>query len=129
MTTIPSRLAQSSRSSSSFLQARKRSIQLYREWYRSAPEIVSLYGLNVSPVIIRARIREQFEKNRYVEDLSVIDLLLHKGRQDYQEIMNCWQQEPHILGILLKEPVKRPQTFLQKFYEGRDELAVLPASP
>lgn len=83
-----------------------------------APEIVSLYGLNVSPQLIRARIRDQFEKNRYVEDLAVIDLLLHKGRQDYQEVMNCWQQEPHILGILLKEPQRQPQTFMQRFLEG-----------
>lgn len=68
-----------------------------------------------------------------------------KGRQEYQETLNCWKQVDHVMGILLL-PRGRPQrTFLQKFYEGacplllahnfpnfdatgRDEDAVLPAA-
>lgn len=82
-------------------------------------------------------------------DTRVIDVLLLKGRQEYQETLNCWKQLDHIMGILLA-PRGRPQrTFLQKFYEGacrrlcsvcagddglmrvcagRDEDAVLPAA-
>jgi len=53
-----------------------------------------------------------------VTDQRAIDVLLLKGRQDYQETMNCWKQIDHVLGITL-EPQDRPQrTFLQKFYEG-----------
>jgi NADH dehydrogenase (ubiquinone) 1 alpha subcomplex subunit 6 len=137
MTTIPSRLAQLSKQSGGLSDARKRAVQLYRDWYRSvrtsscplwklraliqyiqAPEIVSLYGLNCSAADIRHAIRQKFEEHRYVNDPSVIDILLHKGRQEYQETMNCWSQEPHILGILLA-PRGRPQrSFLEKFYEG-----------
>ena len=62
--------------------------------------------------------RQQFEKNRYVSDPKVIDVLLLKGRQDYQETLNCWQQEPHILGILLEKRDRPQRSFLQKFYEG-----------
>ena len=48
----------------------------------------------------------------------MIDTLLLKGNQEYQETMNCWKQYDHVMGILL-EPVKKPRkTFLQKFYEG-----------
>ncbi len=62
--------------------------------------------------------RREFERNRYVSDPKVIDVLIQKGRQSWQETMNCWSQEPHILGILLA-PKDRPQrTFLEKFYEG-----------
>lgn len=51
-------------------------------------------------------------------DTRVIDVLLLKGRQEYQETLNCWKQLDHIMGILLA-PRGRPQrTFLQKFYEG-----------
>ncbi|EPQ55888.1 hypothetical protein GLOTRDRAFT_60701 [Gloeophyllum trabeum ATCC 11539] len=128
MTTIPTRLAQAARTSSSPSEARKRVIQLYRDWYRSAPEICSLYALNVPPSAIRHAVRAQFERNRYVSDQKVIDVLLLKGYQEFQETMNCWKQNDHVLGILL-EPKERPRrSFLQKFYEGRDEDAVLPAT-
>ncbi|QRW23448.1 NADH-ubiquinone oxidoreductase 14,8 kDa subunit [Rhizoctonia solani] len=83
MTTIPSRLARVSQSSGSLLDARRRVVQLYRDWYRS-------------------------------------------------ETMNCWKQEPHIMGILLRdlhEGSAVGQTFLQKFYAGRDEESVRIASP
>jgi len=42
--------------------------------------------------------------------------------------MNVWKQTDHVAGILL-QPQDRPRrTFLQKFYEGRDEEAVIPAA-
>ena len=43
--------------------------------------------------MIRMKKRADFEKYRHISDLSVIDLLLFKSRQDYQETMNCWKQE------------------------------------
>jgi NADH dehydrogenase (ubiquinone) 1 alpha subcomplex subunit 6 len=43
--------------------------------------------------MIRIKIRQEFEKNRAVTDLSIIDMLLHKNQQEYQETMNCWKQE------------------------------------
>ncbi|KAF8578893.1 NdufA6 NADH-ubiquinone oxidoreductase 14.8 kDa subunit [Ramaria rubella] len=127
MTTIPARLARTTRSSSSPSEARSRVIQLYRDWYRAAPEIVSLYGLTVTPTLIRQRMREEFERNRYVDDIRVIDRLALKWQQEYQETMNCWKQEPHILGMLL-QPKDRPrETFLQKFYKGKEDEGVIPA--
>lgn len=73
---------------------------------------------------MRHAIRQRFEKNRYVTDPKAIDVLVLKGRQDYQETMNCWKQIDHVMGILL-EPQQRPQrTFLQKFYEGAFVFAV-----
>ncbi|TFK72362.1 NdufA6 NADH-ubiquinone oxidoreductase 14.8 kDa subunit [Pluteus cervinus] len=128
MTTIPSRLAQATRASAGSGDARRRAIQLYRDWYRSAPEVVSLYALNVSPTLIRHSIRERFEKNRYVTDPRAIDVLILKGRQEYQETLNCWKQNDHIMGILLQSKEKPQKSFLQKFYEGRDEEAIVPAA-
>jgi len=60
---------------------------------KQAPEIVSLYALNIAPSMIRLKIRQDFEKNRDITDLPVIDMLLHKNQQEYQETMNCWKQE------------------------------------
>ncbi|THH07580.1 hypothetical protein EW145_g3284 [Phellinidium pouzarii] len=128
MTTIPPRLAQMTRTSGSPAIARQRALQLYRDWYRGAPEICNLYALNCSPNDVRHAIRQEFERNRYVSDPKVIDVLLLKGRMDYQEAMNCWMQEPHVMGILLAPKVRPQRTFMQKFLEGRDEDQVLPAA-
>jgi len=51
--------------------------------------------------MIRLKIRQDFEKNRDITDLPVIDMLLHKNQQEYQETMNCWKQEvgPHDGGL------------------------------
>ena len=43
--------------------------------------------------MIRAKKRADFEKHREIRDLNVIDLLLFKSHQEYQETMNCWKQE------------------------------------
>lgn len=53
-----------------------------------------------------------------MNDPKVLDFLTHKGRQDYQETMNCWSQEPHILGLLLAPNGRPERTFLERFYEG-----------
>ncbi|EDR09340.1 uncharacterized protein LACBIDRAFT_326056 [Laccaria bicolor S238N-H82] len=128
MSTIPARLARSTKTSLDNAERRRRVLSLYRDWYRSTPEIVAIYSLPVSPAYVRHAIRQRFERNRYVTDPKAIDVLVLKDRQDYQETMNCWKQIDHVMGILL-EPQQRPQrTFLQKFYEGRDEEAVVPAA-
>jgi len=87
-----------------------------------------LYALSVSPAYVRHRIRQRFEKNRHVTDPRAIDVLVLKGRQDYQETMNCWKQTDHVLGILLESQDRPKRTFLQKFYEGRDEEGIIPAA-
>ncbi|KAI0313480.1 NADH-ubiquinone oxidoreductase Complex1 subunit [Amylostereum chailletii] len=129
MTTIPARFARTVKTSGDPATARQRVIQLYRDWYRSAPELCTLFALNVPASYIRSQIRQRFEQNRHVTDPKVIDVLILKGRQEFQETMNCWKQEPHILGILLENQHRPQRSFLEKFYEGRDEDAVLPASP
>ncbi|KAJ7938421.1 NdufA6 NADH-ubiquinone oxidoreductase 14.8 kDa subunit [Mycena leptocephala] len=126
--TIPSRLAQVTRVSTSAADARARVITLYRDWYRAAPEVVNQYVLDVSPTQLRHAIRMRFEANRNVTDLRAIDVLLLKSRQEYQETLNLWKQTDHIYGILLKPKERPSRTFLQKFYEGRDEEAIIPAA-
>lgn len=73
---------------------------------------------------MRAVIRQRFEKNRYVSDPKLIDVLIHKSRLDYQEAVNFWKQEPHVLGPLLSNRDRPHRTFLQKFYEGGSSYSV-----
>ena len=87
-------------------------------WTVQAPEICATFGLNVSPNDIRRAVRAEFEHNRYITDPKVIDVLLVKGQQSYQETVNAWSQEPHILGILLAPKTRPQRTFMEKFLEG-----------
>jgi hypothetical protein len=83
--------------SGSWSVARARSRALYRDWFRAAPEICTLYSLNISPAVIRAKIRQEFERTRWVDDLEAMDILLHKGHVEYQETLNAWKMESHVM--------------------------------
>ena len=103
-----------------------------------------MYALNVSVPYFRQRIRAKFEENRHVSDVRLINQLTLRGRQEWQETVNFWKQNDHIMGALLQPTGRPPRTFLQKFYEGmrgasvrksvlmgasgRDEDQVLPAA-
>ncbi|GAA5980468.1 hypothetical protein JCM11641_003405 [Rhodosporidiobolus odoratus] len=122
MTTIPSRLARITTSSGSWDVATAKSRSLYRSWYRAAPEIVQLYALNIPTYAIRAKIREEFERNAQVSDIKAVDVLLLKGYQDLQETLNCWKMDSHIFRWFSKEELPpRPETFLEGFYLSRDD--------
>ncbi|KAI0028736.1 hypothetical protein K488DRAFT_80537 [Vararia minispora EC-137] len=130
MSTIPSRLARAGLSSGGDRHiVRQRVLANYRNWYRSAPEICKLYALDVQPSYIRALIRERFERNLHITDPRVIDVLLIKSHQEWQETINCWKMESHILDMLRGDRQRPQRSFIEKFYEGRDEDAVLPGTP
>ncbi|ELU44292.1 hypothetical protein AG1IA_01668 [Rhizoctonia solani AG-1 IA] len=131
MTTIPSRLARVSQSSGSLLDARRRVIQLYRDWYRTRNRVNLRSERSSFPPSspCSGEIRADTICNR----LGSARCLDSQGSFRISgETMNCWKQEPHIMGILLRdlhEGSAVGQTFLQKFYAGRDEESVRIASP
>jgi NADH dehydrogenase (ubiquinone) 1 alpha subcomplex subunit 6 len=51
---------------------------------KKAPEIVATYSLSIPVSAVRSRIRQEFERNRYVQELPVINVLLFKGLAEYQ---------------------------------------------
>jgi hypothetical protein len=53
-------------------------------WCGKAPEIVETYGLVIPVSAVRSRIRQEFERHRYVKELAVIDVILFKGQAEYQ---------------------------------------------
>ncbi|KAL8291268.1 hypothetical protein RQP46_002246 [Phenoliferia psychrophenolica] len=122
MTTIPSRLARVTTTSGSWPVAQARSRALYRAWYRSAPEITQLYAVNFPASAIRAKVRQEYERNALVDDLATVDILLLKGYQEYQETVNCWKMESHLMRWFAKEELPaRPDNFLDAFYLSRDD--------
>ncbi|KAI9139715.1 NADH/ubiquinone oxidoreductase [Paraphysoderma sedebokerense] len=83
--------------------AKKRVLSLYRKWMKSAEELPSLYYLELPASTLRRRIRAEFEKNRYVNDLSTVDILIFKGQTELQETLNLWKQKTHIMRFLETE--------------------------
>ncbi|KAJ1977662.1 ndufa6 NADH-ubiquinone oxidoreductase subunit [Dimargaris xerosporica] len=106
-------------SSTSMAHARRRVFEQYRNWQRSVPTIVQMYQLSMPMAVVRSKIREEFEKNRYVSDLKTVDVLLAKGQMEYQETLNAWKQQSQLLNYFAKEEADpKPVTFLEKFYAG-----------
>lgn len=49
-----------------------------------APEMQTMYNLPMPVANIRTRIRQEFERHRYVAKLPVADVLLFKSHAEYQ---------------------------------------------
>ncbi|KAG0740412.1 hypothetical protein G6F57_009958 [Rhizopus arrhizus] len=84
------------------------------------PEIMKIHEINLPTSAVRSKIREEFERHKFVENLEVRDILFAKGQMEYQEVMNVWKQNNHIMNYFGKEEAPaKPTTFLEKFYDGR----------
>ena len=49
-----------------------------------APEIQTMYNIPFPVSVIRTRMRQEFERHRYVNKLPVIDVLLFQSHAEYQ---------------------------------------------
>lgn len=60
---------------------------------------MNLYQLEASFTTPEARavIRQEFERNRFVKQLPVVDVLLAKSQMEYQEMLNYWKQVNHVM--------------------------------
>lgn len=85
-----------------------------------APEIQSMYSLNMPVSKIRTKIRQEFERHRYVAQLPTIDVLLFHSHQEFQETLNYWKQLSHVLKYFRTEEdpkAKYPSNFIGGFLE------------
>lgn len=104
----------------SIFQAKNRALNLYRQWLKAAPEIVDLYKLEVNEFALRRRIRQEFERNRFVKDIQIVDILLFKGRTELEETLNAWKQPTHVMRYFASDPYAKPKKadFLSNFFNG-----------
>ncbi|ODV92541.1 hypothetical protein CANCADRAFT_23517 [Tortispora caseinolytica NRRL Y-17796] len=120
---IPTMLAEPVKWAATNAEARKKVLHLYRRFYRGAPTIVQIFELEIPASSIRTRVRQEFERYRYVEDLPAINVLYAKGQMQYQEVMNLWMQKPQLMKYLADTPnglplPKKQETFMDKFLSG-----------
>ncbi|VVT52038.1 uncharacterized protein SAPINGB_P003296 [Magnusiomyces paraingens] len=122
MTTAATAFAETTRISKSSPELRARVLSLYRKFIRNAPFIAETYELSYPVARIRTKFRQEFERNRFVSDLSVKNILYAKGQMEFQETINYWKQQPHILNFFLEEETvkskPKPSTFVEKFLQN-----------
>ncbi|KAK5119999.1 hypothetical protein LTR85_007075 [Meristemomyces frigidus] len=119
----PTYLAQRTRSSANFQDAQHRVLKSYRDWLRASPEIQQMYSLNMPVSAIRTKIRQEFERHRYVSQLKTVDVLLFNSHQEFQETLNYWKQLTHVLKYFRTEedPTSRlPKSFIEGFLQARN---------
>merc|ERR1711890_134690 len=119
----PTYLAQRTRSSVNWNDAQKRVLKSYREWVRAAPEIQQMYSLNMPVSAIRTKMRQEFERHRYVSKLKTVDVLIYNSHAEFQETLNFWKQMSHVLKYFRAEEdpkARLPKTFIDGFLEGRN---------
>ncbi|OQD78317.1 hypothetical protein PENDEC_c001G00437 [Penicillium decumbens] len=103
--------------------AKFRVLKSYREWLRASPEIQTMYSLNIPVSAIRTKIRQEFEKHRYVKQMSVVDVLLFQSHAEFQETLNYWKQLSHVMKYFRPEEdpgARLPRNFVSGFLEGRN---------
>ncbi|KAI7297549.1 hypothetical protein KC315_g18408, partial [Hortaea werneckii] len=111
------------RSSASWSDAKTRVTKSYRDWLRASPEIQQMYSLNMPVSQIRTKIRQEFERHRYVSQIKTVDVLLFNSHQEFQETLNFWKQLTHVLKYFRAEEdpkARLPKNFIQGFIEGRN---------
>ncbi|KAF2715371.1 NADH dehydrogenase, alpha subcomplex, subunit 6 [Pleomassaria siparia CBS 279.74] len=119
----PTYLAQRTRSSLNWSDAKRRVIHSYRDWLRAAPEVQTMYTLNLPVSTLRTKVRQEFERHRYVNQLRTVDVLLFNSHQEFQETMNFWKQVSQVMKYFHTEDdptPKLPKNFINGFLEGRN---------
>ncbi|EEP78214.1 NADH-ubiquinone oxidoreductase 14.8 kDa subunit [Uncinocarpus reesii 1704] len=97
-----------------------------------SPEIQTMYSLNLPVSAIRTKIRQEFERHRYVNQLPAVDVLLFQSHAEFQETLNFWKQLSHVMKYFRAEedPTARlPKNFMQGFLEVRTTHFKLPGGP
>ncbi|KAI1200025.1 complex 1 protein [Nemania serpens] len=124
MAVTPTQFARVTRQSANWNDAKRRVLAAYREWIRAAPEIQTMYSVPFPVSTIRTRMRQEFERHRYVNKLPVVDVLLLQNNAEYQEMMNFWKQTTHVMSYFESENFRGsdrlPHNFMQGFLEGRN---------
>ncbi|KAI3851784.1 hypothetical protein MKW98_001684 [Papaver atlanticum] len=114
--------------SSSLEEARKRTFDFFRSACRSIPSVMEIYNLYdvTTAAQLRSSIASQIRQNASITNPKVIDMLLFKGMEELNNIVEHAKQRHHIIGqyVVGNEGLVqdvgtkdlRASDFLKKFY-------------
>ncbi|XP_077244386.1 LYR family of Fe/S cluster biogenesis protein [Tasmannia lanceolata] len=81
-------------------EARSRTFDFFRKACRSIPAVMEIYNLRDVATVsqLRASISSQIRKNEHITNPKVIDMLLFKGMEELNNIVEHAKQRHHIIG-------------------------------
>lgn len=121
--TLATEFAETTRRLATLADMHRRVIHLYRKYVRNAKEIQDLYELDMPVASVKTKIRQEFERQRYIEDLGVKNVLYAKGQMEFQELLNFWKQQCHVMKYFDQptQPVVNNQSeFITAFLKGNN---------
>lgn len=95
--TLATEFAETTRRLVTQADMKKRVLHLYRKYVRYSKAIQDLYELDMPVALVKTKIRQEFERQRFVEDLGVQNMLYAKGQMEFQELINFWKQQCHVM--------------------------------
>ncbi|XVF00213.1 hypothetical protein REPUB_Repub03eG0265800 [Reevesia pubescens] len=116
--------------SASLEEAKSRVLDFFRSACRAIPSIMDIYNLDdvVSKSQLRSSIASQIRNNSHVTNPKVIDMLLFKGMEELNNIVEHAKQRHHIIGqyVLNREGLVQDldtkdegmSDFLKNFYKS-----------
>ncbi|KAJ0045410.1 hypothetical protein Pint_05218 [Pistacia integerrima] len=86
--------------SASLEEARCRVFDFFRTACRSIPSIIDIYNLDevVTKSQLRSTIASEIRKNAHITNPKVIDMLLFKGTEELNNILEHAKQRHHMIG-------------------------------
>ncbi|KAH8037305.1 hypothetical protein HPB51_009860 [Rhipicephalus microplus] len=79
---------------------------------------VKIYDIPVSAEQARAKLREEYLKNKHVRDIRAIDLLVIKGQMELVETLSIFKQKSHVMNYFKETVNPKPTDFMSKFLAG-----------
>lgn len=88
---------------------------------RYSREMSDIYELDMPVSNVKTKIRQEFERQRFVNDIGVRNILLMKGQMEFQELINFWKQNCHVMKYFDDQPQFDTKTndFVQNFLQGK----------
>ncbi|KAI0463227.1 hypothetical protein LJB42_003248 [Komagataella kurtzmanii] len=119
--TNPTAFAQTTRYVKDSTEMRTLVLNLYRRYLRHSRGFVNNYNLDIPASQVRTKIRQEFERQRFVKDLPLKNILYMKAQMEFQELVNFWKQQCHVMqyfeSIDHQNKIKG-DSFVQKFLKG-----------
>jgi len=86
---------------------------------------IQAYQLDLTPAQIRDKIRRDFEEQRSITDLAVVDVLVFKGKAELEDTLRIFKTKSHVMRLLVPNDTKqdtlpRDTDLLKRFYAGHE---------